>query len=85
MRSAALEVAREGITINAVMPGNIVSEGLAKLREDYLEKMAASVPSRMLGEPRDVGQAVSFLASPEARFITGQTLIVDGGQILPES
>lgn len=85
MRSAALEVARDGITINAVMPGNILTEGLRAQGEDYLRQMAASVPAGTLGEPRDIGNAACFLASPEARFVTGQTLIVDGGQILPES
>jgi 3-oxoacyl-[acyl-carrier protein] reductase len=85
MRSAALEVARDGITINAVMPGNILTEGLQAQGDDYLRQMAESIPTRTLGEPSDIGHAACFLASPEARFITGQTLIVDGGQILPES
>ncbi|WP_217914018.1 3-oxoacyl-ACP reductase FabG [Miltoncostaea marina] len=85
MRSAAIEVARDGITINAVMPGNILTEGLREQGDDYLRQMAASVPTGTLGEPRDIGTAACFLASSEARFITGQTLIVDGGQILPES
>jgi hypothetical protein len=47
--------------------------------------MARSVPMNALGEPRDIGNAVCFLASEEARYITGQTLVVDGGQLLPES
>lgn len=85
MRSAALECAKEGITINAVMPGNIRTEGLEAQGENYLKEMAASVPTKTLGEPEDIGYAACFLASPEARFITGQTVIVDGGQILPES
>lgn len=85
MRSAALEFAKDGITINAVMPGNIITEGLKAQGEEYLREMAASVPTKSLGEPEDIGHAACFLASQEARFITGQTLIVDGGQILPES
>lgn len=85
MRSAALEFAKDGITINAVMPGNIITEGLKAQGENYLREMAESVPTKSLGEPEDIGHAACFLASPEARFITGQTLIVDGGQILPES
>nr|WP_298373807.1 3-oxoacyl-ACP reductase FabG [uncultured Halomonas sp.] len=85
MRSAALECAKEGITINAVMPGNIRTEGLEAQGETYLKEMAASVPVKDLGAPEDIGHAACFLATPEARFITGQTLIVDGGQILPES
>ena len=85
MRSAALECAREGITINAVMPGNIRTAGLEAQGEAYLKEMADSIPVKKLGEPEDIGHAACFLASPEARFITGQTIIVDGGQILPES
>ena len=85
MRSVALECAREGITVNAVMPGNILTEGLAAQGEAYLEEMKRSIPTHSLGKPEDIGHAVCFLASKEAGFITGQTIIVDGGQILPES
>lgn len=85
MRSAALECARDGVTINAVMPGNILTEGLKAQGEKYLQQMRNTIPTHTLGEPLDIGYAASFLASPQARFITGQTLIVDGGQILPES
>ena len=85
MRSAALEVANQGITINAVMPGNILTEGLADQGETYLDQMRSAIPTHTLGEPDDIGHAACFLASREARFITGQQIIVDGGQILPES
>jgi 3-oxoacyl-[acyl-carrier protein] reductase len=85
MRTAALEFAGHGVTVNAVLPGNIRTEGLADLGEEYLRRMERSIPLGVLGEPEDVGHAALFLASDEARFITGQTLIVDGGQILPES
>ena len=85
MRSASLEYAKEGITINAVMPGNILTEGLAAQGEEYLGQMTRSIPARKLGKPEDIGYAVCFLASKEASYITGQTIIVDGGQILPES
>ncbi|WMC09408.1 3-oxoacyl-ACP reductase FabG [Oceanimonas pelagia] len=85
MRSAALECARDGITINAVMPGNILTEGLLAQGEDYLAQMKAAIPTHTLGTPDDIGHAVCFLASREARYITGQTLVVDGGQVLPES
>jgi 3-oxoacyl-[acyl-carrier protein] reductase len=47
--------------------------------------MVAAIPLGTLGEPEDVGWAVRFLASPEAAYITGQTLVIDGGQVLPES
>jgi 3-oxoacyl-[acyl-carrier protein] reductase len=85
MRTACMELARFGITVNAVMPGNVVTEGLAGLGEDYMKGMAAAVPLGMLGDVEDIGHAALFFASREARYITGQTLIVDGGQILPES
>jgi 3-oxoacyl-[acyl-carrier protein] reductase len=85
MRTASIELARYGITINAVLPGNIITEGLAGLGEDYLKTMAASIPMKKLGTVEDVGYAALFLASKEAGYITGQTLIVDGGQILPET
>jgi len=84
MRSVSLEVAKEGITINAVLPGNILTEGLIKLGPDYIKNMEKSIPVGHLGEVEDIGNAVLFLASPEAKFITGQTLVVDGGQTLPE-
>ncbi|MFI1019042.1 3-oxoacyl-ACP reductase FabG [Streptomyces sp. NPDC020965] len=85
LRGAALELAPHGITINAVLPGNVRTEGLAELGEEYLRGMAASIPLGRLGETSDIAHAVLFLASDEAAFITGQTLTVDGGQTLPES
>ena len=85
MRTACLELAKYGITVNAVMPGNIVTEGLDGLGEDYLKTMAASVPLKRLGSVDDIGHAAVYFASREAAYVTGQTIIVDGGQILPES
>lgn len=85
MRTACIELAKYGITVNAVMPGNIVTEGLEGLGEDYLKTMAASIPLKRLGKVEDIGHAALFFASKEAAYITGQTIIVDGGQILPES
>ncbi len=85
MRTACMELAKFGITVNAVMPGNVVTEGLEGLGEDYMKGMAAAVPLGTLGDVDDIGHAALFFASREARYITGQTLIVDGGQILPES
>ncbi len=85
MRTACMELAKYGITVNAVLPGNIVTEGLKDLGPEYTKTMAASVPLGMLGDVEDIGHAALFLASQEARYITGQTIIVDGGQILPES
>jgi 3-oxoacyl-[acyl-carrier protein] reductase len=85
MRTACIELARYGITINAVLPGNIKTEGLTDLGADYEQTMAASIPLKRLGTVDDIGHAAMFLASDQAGYITGQTLIVDGGQILPES
>lgn len=84
MRSAALELADQGITVNAVLPGNILTEGLEGMGEDYLQAMANAIPTKKLGTVEDIGYAALFLASKEAGFITGQTIIVDGGQTLPE-
>ncbi len=85
MRTACMEFAKYGITVNAVLPGNTLTEGLIALGEDYLETMAASVPLKRLGTVEDIGNAALFLATKEAGYITGQTIIVDGGQIIPES
>jgi len=85
LRTAAIELAASGITINAVLPGNIVTEGLEDLGEEYQEQMAASIPLRRLGTVEEIGHAALFLATDEAGYITGQTIVVDGGQVLPES
>jgi len=84
MRTAAIELAPYGITVNAVLPGNIATEGLTANGEAYLAEMAAAIPLRRLGSVADIANAALFLASDEAAFITGQTLVVDGGQTLPE-
>lgn len=85
MRTAAMELARYNTTINAVMPGNIYTEGLQGLGQAYLDTMAASIPLKRLGAVEDIGNAALFFASDEAGYITGQQIVVDGGQILPES
>jgi 3-oxoacyl-[acyl-carrier protein] reductase len=84
MRGAALELASDGITINAIAPGSIRTEGLAGLGEEAIASMERHIPLGCLGEPEDIGGAALFLASDQARFITGQTIVVDGGQTLPE-
>lgn len=85
LKTAAMELARYNTTINAVMPGNIYTEGLQDLGQDYLDTMAASIPLKRLGAVEDIGHAALFFASDEAGYITGQQIVVDGGQILPES
>ena len=86
MRSAALELAPLGITINAVEPGNIMTPGMENvLGEEYIRNQEQVIPMGVLGDPEDIAYAIMFLASEEAKYITGQSIIVDGGQILPES
>jgi 3-oxoacyl-[acyl-carrier protein] reductase len=85
VRTAAIELAPSNITINAVMPGNIATEGLSGLGDDYLAKMTSSIPMRRLGTVDDIANAALYFASDEAAYVTGQTLVIDGGQVLPES
>jgi 3-oxoacyl-[acyl-carrier protein] reductase len=85
MRTAALELAPWNITVNAVMPGNIFTEGLDDLGNDYIASMKASIPMKRLGTVDDIANGVLFFASEEAAFVTGQTLVIDGGQVLPET
>ncbi|MBJ7463115.1 MAG: 3-oxoacyl-ACP reductase FabG [Mycolicibacterium sp.] len=85
MRTAAIELAPKGITVNAVLPGNILTEGLLENGEDYIASMARSIPAGALGTPEDIGHLAAFLATTEAAYITGQAIAVDGGQVLPES
>ena len=85
VRTAAIELAPKQITINAVLPGNIITEGLIEMGQEYMDRMAASIPAGRLGSVADIGNAALFFATDEAAYITGQTLVVDGGQILPES
>lgn len=85
MRSAALELAGAGITVNAILPGNIKTESLDDIGDDYIKSMERSIPLGRLGDPEDVAHCALFLASDESKYITGQTIVVDGGQVLPES
>jgi 3-oxoacyl-[acyl-carrier protein] reductase len=84
VRTAALELAPDAITINAVLPGSIRTEGLDGLGKEAIDKMVACIPQRRLGTPADIASAIMYFASEEASFVTGQTLVVDGGQTLPE-
>lgn len=85
MRNACLELSKYGITVNSILPGNILTEGLQGMGQDYLKGMSAAVPLGRLGTLEEVGAAAVFLASREAAYITGQTIVVDGGQVVPES
>ena len=85
MRTACLELAKYGITVNAVLPGNIMTEGMIENGEAYIAGMAAAIPLKKLGTVDDIGHAALYFASAEASYVTGQTIVVDGGQIQPES
>jgi 3-oxoacyl-[acyl-carrier protein] reductase len=85
LKSAALEFSGYGITVNGVEPGNILTEGMQQHRSaEFIAMMEQAVPLGRLGTPQDVAAAVAFLASDDAAYITGTTIIVDGGQTLPE-
>lgn len=85
MRTAALELAQSGITVNAIMPGNIMTPSVVEAGAEYIRQMTATVPMKKLGKVEDIAYAALYFASDEAGYVTGQTLIVDGGQVLPES
>lgn len=86
IRTAALEYSPYNITVNAVEPGNILTEGMkAERTQEFIDGMQDSVPLGRLGTPEEVASAVNYLASDEAGYITGTSIIVDGGQILPET
>lgn len=86
IRSAALELARHGVRVNGVEPGMIATPAMANLGDQTLnDRIANAVPLGRLGDPQDIANAMLFLASDAARYITGQTLIVDGGATLPET
>lgn len=78
-RALARELGPRGITVNSVAPGYLRTEMSHGLDERQMGQIQRRTPAGRLGEPRDVAAAVCFLASPEAEFITGQVLVVDGG------
>lgn len=85
IRAAALEFAPYGITVNGVEPGNILTEAMQEHRGPaFIADMESAIPLGRLGSARDVANAFLFLASDEASYITGTTIVVDGGQLLPE-
>jgi 3-oxoacyl-[acyl-carrier protein] reductase len=85
IKAAALEFSMHNVTVNGVEPGNIMTDGMKLHRsKEYIKMMEDGVPLGRLGTPRDVANAALFLASDDADYITGTTIIVDGGQTLPE-
>ena len=82
-RHLALEVGADGITVNAVAPGTTATERVLKARTpEETARVAAAIPVRRLGEPREIADAVVFLASDPAAFVNGATLDVNGGQVM---
>jgi 2-deoxy-D-gluconate 3-dehydrogenase len=82
-RSAALELARDGIRVNAIAPGAVRTEGTAPALDAGLEKaMLPRIPLRRVSTPEEIGAVVLFLASPAASYVTGATLLADGGYLL---
>jgi len=81
-RTIAKEVASRGITANAIAPGFIDTDMTQKLAEDWRQELKKQIPLGYFGSPRDVAEAVAFLASEKARYITGQVLGVDGGMAI---
>ena len=85
IRAAALELASARITVNGVEPGMIATSATGNLGDEaHGAELARGIPLGVLGQPRDIAHAMLFLASDAAAYITGQTIIVDGGALLPE-
>jgi 3-oxoacyl-[acyl-carrier protein] reductase len=86
IRTAALEYARNNITVNGVEPGYILTAAMSELADEAgLKAMAECIPVGYLGVPEDIAYTMLYLASEEASYLTGQTIVVDGGSTLPES
>lgn len=82
VRSLAREYASRGITVNAVAPGPVDAGGVRRVPKEQLERALAAIPMARIGEPREIGKAVAFFVSSDADYITGQTLVVDGGRVM---
>lgn len=81
-KSLAREVASRGITVNVVAPGFIETDMTRSLTEEQRKDILAQVPANRLGEAKEIANAVAFLASDEASYITGETLHVNGGMYM---
>lgn len=81
-KTTAKELSSRGITVNAIAPGFITTDMTDKLTEDVKEQMLKQIPLARFGEPSDIANVVVFLASDDSRYMTGQTLHVDGGMVM---
>ncbi|MGD6899817.1 3-oxoacyl-[acyl-carrier-protein] reductase [Bacillus infantis] len=81
-KTSAKELATRGITVNAIAPGFISTDMTDKLNEEVKEQMLSGIPLGRLGEPSDIAKVALFLASEDSRYMTGQTLHVDGGMVM---
>jgi 3-oxoacyl-[acyl-carrier protein] reductase len=81
-RSLAQELATRGITANIVAPGYIATDMTEALTEDQKTKILSRIPMQAIGQPQDIANAVAFLASDAAAYITGETLHVNGGMYM---
>ena len=82
-KSLAREIGSRGITVNTVAPGFIDTDMTRELPQEQREALIAQIPLNKLGDPQDIANAVAFLASPEAAYITGETINVNGGMYMP--
>jgi 3-oxoacyl-[acyl-carrier protein] reductase len=86
IHTAAIELAADNITVNAIEPGYIDTPGLSGLKARFgADRIAHFIPAKRLGRPEEIAGPMVFLASDEASYITGETIVVDGGARLPES
>ena len=81
-KSLAKEVAARGIRVNAVAPGFVQTDMTAALSDELKSKAVEAIPLGRIGKPEEIAKAVAFLVSPDAAYITGQTLVVDGGMVM---
>jgi 3-oxoacyl-[acyl-carrier protein] reductase len=81
-RTLALELARDGVTVNCVAPGTIATDMLARVPQKVIDKFLARIPLGRLGKPEEIAALHAFLASDDAAFITGQVIVCDGGLTL---
>jgi acetoacetyl-CoA reductase len=82
-RSLAMECARAGVTVNVICPGFILTEMTGAMPKEILDTEVQKIPVQRIGQPEDIAYAVVILAADEASFITGQTISVNGGQLMP--